>query len=656
MNSHRLWSSSRCRYLRRQQPRNDALKKISSQAKLILVGVSALVVALPAIGQDKPESLLPPGFGDPAPPRPSNPRPAAPQPAPSAVKPPSTPQSPTNPPAGQPSDPDNSAATSASSSNGGSGQQSLGTADATSSSDASSDIDELDEAEIEELRVVFDVPPANRRSLAQVGFISPANGGFPANAFGLANGAALKGILQATKGPLASRWGSIMTRRLLASRTDTPSNVNGADWVAERAWLLLHMGEFVAARQLVQQVDAGNYTQRLYDVSMQAFLANADLSGMCPLAPTGYRISQQSSWKMARSICASLAGEQGPATVFLNQARRSGWMSGIDYLLTEKAVGAGTDGRRSVKIEWDNVDSFNAWRFGLSYATGVTPPANLLAGTGQQVQGWQVQLPMIDINSRMAAAQGAANLGVLSNKAAVDIYARAFDDPDSSEKTKDLAQQLSDAYMGGNDAAKLTAMRSIWASDPSKLRSSLVLTARAAALIAPSDDAGADSDLLIASMMTAGLDIQAVRWARILDTGSLGWGILSVGAPGLDGAISYSQLDDFYDNDESKDAHKSGLFLAALAGLGRVDAEAQKDFVEDIEINPFAENNWSRAISAAAQRGEAGTVVLLSAAAMQAPDWTTIPAQHLYYITRSLRQVGLEAEARMIAAEAVSFG
>jgi hypothetical protein len=93
-----------------------------------------------------------------------------------------------------------------------------------------------------------------------------------------------------------------------------------------------------------------------------------------------------------------------------------------------------------------------------------------------------------------------------------------------------------------------------------------------------------------------------------------------------------------------------------LAGLGRVDAESQKDFAEKIEINPFTQSKWSRAISAAAQRGEAGTVVLLSAAAMQAPDWSTIPAQHLYYITRSLRQVGLEAEARMIAAEAVSFG
>jgi hypothetical protein len=48
--------------------------------------------------------------------------------------------------------------------------------------------------------------------------------------------------------------------------------------------------------------------------------------------------------------------------------------------------------------------------------------------------------------------------------------------------------------------------------------------------------------------------------------------------------------------------------------------------------------------------------VLLAAAGLQARDWTKVPAHHLFHIVRALRQVGLDAEARMIAAEAVSFG
>ena len=34
-------------------------------------------------------------------------------------------------------------------------------------------------------------------------------------------------------------------------------------------------------------------------------------------------------------------------------------------------------------------------------------------------------------------------------------------------------------------------------------------------------------------------------------------------------------------------------------------------------------------------------------------DWSKIPPYHLYYIVRALRDVGLEGEARMIAAEAL---
>ena len=46
----------------------------------------------------------------------------------------------------------------------------------------------------------------------------------------------------------------------------------------------------------------------------------------------------------------------------------------------------------------------------------------------------------------------------------------------------------------------------------------------------------------------------------------------------------------------------------------------------------------------------------MAIAGLQVPNWTVVPANHLYHIVRSLRQVGLEAEARMIAAEAVTFG
>lgn len=593
------------------------MNRISARMKFFLVGVAAAAAALPAIGQDAPESLLPPGFGDP--------QPSAPPP-----------QTPANAgPAAQRS------------------SEAPVAAGSTDTDDAAND-----EAEEGETIITFDVPPAGRRSLSQVGVIPAAAGGFPDDAFGAADGAYLRTVLRLTKGPLVSRWGTILTRRFLASRTITPVGLGGADWAAERAWLLLRMGDAMVARQLVQQVDADNYSPRLYEVSMPVFLANADLSAMCPLAPKAADQVKDPAWKMARPICSSLAGEQGTATSQLSQARNRRWVTGIDYLLSEKAVGAGINGRRSVKIEWNNVSGFNAWRFGLAYATGLEPPAALLAKSGRHVDGWRARLPMIDINRRMEAAPRAAALGVLSNNAFVGIYARALDDPESNEDSKALAQQLESAYVGDDDGDKVDAMAAIWdgADTRRSLHSGFILTARSAALIAPSDDYGDDANRLVASMMTAGLDRNATAWAPFLESGSFGWGILMLGTPRMEGQVSYGQLDDFYDQDQSNDTKKSKLLLAGLAGLGRVGAEAQRDFAEKIDVSITLRTKWAKAITAAAARGETGTVVLLSAVAMQGPGWSKIPAHRLFYIVRSLKQVGLEADARMIAAEAVTFG
>jgi hypothetical protein len=587
-----------------------------SKSGLLVASALVLVFSLPALGQQGPESLLPEGFGDPAPP----PTPLTGRPAPNGT--------------GSP----------------------VGATSATSVTEDESATDEED-AEEPELAIRFDVPPSARQSLNDIGILSEASGGFPANSFGRLDGAFLNQILKRTTGPIASRWGTIMARRLLASRTNTPAGVNGADWTAERAWLLLRMGDSVVARNLVQQVDGADYTKRLHEVAMQAYLANGDLAGMCPISESGARLVNNGRWKMTRAICASLAGEQGNATALINQGRYQGWVRGVDYLLAEKAVGAGMNGRRSVTIEWENVEGMNPWRFGLSAAVGLEPPESLFAGTGRQIDGWRVQLPMFTPTIRVKYASNAAALGILSNRNIVDLYAQVLADPDAPDAARAQAESLGNAYSASDADAKVAAMTSLWttAAAGADYQASLVMTARAAALIAPDRDHQAEADQLIASMLTAGLDRSAARWIDVVADGSLGWALLTLAAPGRVTAADYGSLDDFFGNDDSADGHKSRLLLAGLSGLGRIESDARADFASDLKINIARQTAWSKAISAAAERGEQGTVALMAMAALQAPSWSAVPANHLYYIVRSLRQVGLEAEARMIAAEAVTF-
>jgi len=589
---------------------------------LLAAGALFMVFALPALGQQGPESLLPEGFGDPPPP------PAVPPARPGTANPslPST----------------------------GTGQRPAVTSGAIVD-DADADADAEEEAEEEELVIRYDVPPAARRSLQAIGVISEQSGGFPAEAFGSLDGVFLKQVVERTSGPIASRWGTIMARRLLASRTNTPEGVNGADWAAERAWLLLRMGDSVGSRHLVQEVDAGNYTKRLHQVAMEAFLANGDLSGLCPLTESGVRLVNNGPWKMSRAICASLAGEQGTATAFINQGRYQGWVRGVDYLLTEKAVGAGINGRRTVKIEWEGVKGMNPWRFGLSAAVGMEPPENLFENSGRQVAGWRAQLPMFSPVIRAKYAPGAAALGVFSNRDMVDLYAQVLDDSEAPDALLARADRLGNAYTASGDGAKVAAMKAIWSATPTGVdyQAALVMTARAAALITPDADHANEADTLIASMLTAGLDRSAVRWANIVSGGSLGWALVTLAAPGSVSAAEYGDLDEFYGNDDTTDGHKSAVLLAGLTALGRIDSGARSDFAGDLKVNITQQTAWSKAIAAAADRGEQGTVALMAIAGMQAPSWSLVPAHHVYHIVRSLRQVGLEAEARMIAAEAV---
>ncbi|WP_108810838.1 hypothetical protein [Sphingorhabdus sp. Alg231-15] len=614
------------------------LKHIS----LATAGIAGLALSLPVLGQSSPESLLPPGFGDPAPAPTPTPTPApqatpapGPTPAPTTSRPPSSPsgESTTNASGSVPGVP-------------------LTPPSSILDLNEDSDLAELDDA----LQPQYYLAPGARRSMVQIGVLTEQSGGLGPDAFGEEGGQHLTNLIKNLNGPIISRWASILLRRALLSKVDSPANVNPADWTAERAWRLLLMGEADAARALVLKVDGGNFSPRLYTVAMQAHLATADPAGICPYVQSGSRVSDAPTWTMFGPICASLSGEQSRATSLLRAARREKAATGIDYLLAEKTVGAGFEGRRAVTIKWDDIEFFNNWRFGLGSATGVEPPDRLYEQAGRHVQGWRARAPMLSRNSRIKAADTAAAIGVLSNKAMVDLYAAAYDDPDASDDFKARASTLRQAYTSPTATGRIEAMRSLWNRSNGVLTSysAKILTARAAARIPASQDLADSNAELIGSMLSAGLDNNAAEWANEVAPGSNGWALLAVGTPNESVVVSYSGLDEFGDNDASPGKLRSKFLLAALAGLGRVDAEALQEFSNDVDLDLGETSRWTGAIRSAAQRGQSGTVALLTAVGMQGRDWNAMSPLHLFYITRSLSRVGMEAEARMIAAEALT--
>lgn len=590
-----------------------------ASAFALAIAGAGILIGLPALGQEAPESLLPPGFGDPVPVAPSQPTPAERSPESSSTPSNATGVGPVAPPPVTP-------------------------------------LGELADGEGGEDLTSLLPPPEPIVPLGAVGPLNETNGGFSENAFAGTDGSALVHLMRRLYAPLPSRWNSILLRRALLSHLPTPSGVSAPDWVAERAWLLLRMGEADSARLLIQSVDVTQYSPWLFEVAMQTQLALGDPAGLCPMVEPASSVSKETGWILARAMCAALSGEPGTATAAVDQARntRLRGRRTIDLLLAEKVVGAGSNGRRSINIEWDKVSRLNTWRYGLAAATNVAIPERLFNTVGPQVKGWRIRAPFLPDSELMAAGRDAAVLGVLSSSALVDLYGGLSDRTDPSEIAGTPMARLRDAYAAPDVSARVAAMRSLWKGEGDSDRfASLILTARAAARIPVNADWQDDAPRLLASMFTAGLDRRAVLWSPIVDNDSTtdGWALLAVGSDRPRVSISPGRARDYA---KSVDARKGALFVAALAGMGRIGLDDAQKIAADLDTDLARPSKWSAMIARAAANDQPGTVALLAAVGMQTREWRHVPPAHLYQIVTALRQVGLEAEARMIAAEAVT--
>lgn len=590
---------------------------IRPRAKLLLAAATALALTIPALAQDQPESLLPPGFGEPVP-----------SPAPT------------------PSPADNVM------SNTTGGESAIEEV----SLDAA-----LAELMAQQLPPPIELPDFARRDPSLVGPLPPSQTGFAARSWGGASGKFLSVLMRRTQAPLASRWAHILVRNALLTQLAAPADVHPADWAAERAWLLLRMGEADGARMIVSGVDVADFTPKMYQVAMQSALANADPSALCPLE-NGLDKVERAVLPLVKAMCASLSGAGEEAAADIEAARRRGRIGGIDLALADKVVGAGADTARAATIEWQSANDLTAWRFGLATSTGMVPPQDLIDKASPQVRAWQARAPILSAEARLPSARIATGLGVFSSQALMDLYAAVYDATDPSDLGQSDAWQVRLAMVGRDSDTRMGAMRRLWSSAKEGLEGEAIraLLARAASRVAPDPDLEADAPNLIASMLAAGYDSQAARWAGAIrrmddEYADRSWAMLALGAPrpaGLD--LSYGRINAFVGRDRSPGRQRSALLVAGLAGLGRIDARTAGRLNSRHGLGLGRRTDWSNVIDAASLRRQAATVAVLTGVGMQASGFDRVPAMHMFHAVTALRRNGQEFAARMIAAEALA--
>ncbi|HXS49672.1 MAG TPA: hypothetical protein VN713_06065 [Sphingomicrobium sp.] len=497
-----------------------------------------------------------------------------------------------------------------------------------------------------------------RRDPWTVGAIEPADARLTSDAWGGSNGAFLSTLMRRMQTPIASRWAHIALRDALLAKLRAPADVNPVDWVGERAWLLLRMGEADAARMLVANVDVDRFTPKMTQVAVQSALANADPPALCPLEDN-IKKYDPGVIRLVQAMCASLAGEADQASGMIDQARRFGRIGGVDLALAEKVVGAGGSGRAST-IEWDPVDSLTAWRFGLATGTGMLPPDRLINAASPQLRAFQARAPLLTPQQRLASAAVAAGLGVFSSQTMVDLYSAIYDSTDPGDLPDTDAWQIRQAFVGKDQDARIAAIRKVLGSGKDTLtrEAARAAVARAATLITPDAKLAKDAPDLISAMLAGGYDEAAARWIpavnRMDDADSdRCWAMLALAAPNI-ADVGTSRITSFIKRDTSRDRSRSALLVAGLAGLGRITTDTANSLNQRYGLGLGHVTSWTEAVDAAAGRGEGGTVLVLTGTAFQTPLLDRVPAAHMYHSVSALRRTGQDFTARMIAAEALS--
>jgi hypothetical protein len=497
-----------------------------------------------------------------------------------------------------------------------------------------------------------------RRDPWLVGKLDPTAEGIGDDPWGSASGAFLTTLMRRMDTPIASRWAHIALRDALLAKARAPREVNPADWVAERSWLLLRMGEADATRMLVDGLDTDRFTPKMVQVAVQSALANADAASLCPLE-SGIRKYDPRISQFVTAMCASLAGDADIASAQLDDARRHGRIGGIDLALAQKLVGA-AGGGRAATIDWGPVDNLTAWRFGLSAGTGMMPPDRLMNSASPQLRAFEARAPLFSPQQRLPAAMIAAGMGVFSSQSLVDLYSAIYDTTDPSDLPTTDAWQLREAFVGKDEPTRLAAIRHVLGLGKEGLQkeAARALVARAATLVTPNAKLAKDAPELISAMLAAGYDRAAGRWLSAVgsmddEDGDRCWAMLALAAPDI-ADVSTSRVNAFIRRDKSPSKVRSAFLVAGLAGLGRITTDTANSLNRRYGLALGATTSWTKIIDASAARGQAGAVIVLTGTGFQTANWDRIPSAHLYHAVAAFQHTGQDFTARMIAAEALS--
>ncbi len=150
----------------------------------------------------------------------------------------------------------------------------------------------------------------------------------------------------------------------------------------------------------------------------------------------------------------------------------------------------------------------------------------------------------------------------------------------------------------------------------------------------------AEADRIVASLLSAGHDRTAARWAQAVKTGGDGWAMIALSDPDATTRFGEGDVQGYAGSGDA--TRKRQLFLAGLAGLGRIAPDQAQRAAESLAY-PGGGDQLDPCAGRAVRADEPGTVVLLAAVGMNAANWRGVSPVTLYRIVAALRASGWTA-------------
>ena len=502
-----------------------------------------------------------------------------------------------------------------------------------------------------------------------VGLLDQSQGGFGIDMWQSTNLALLERVLPSLPMGTPSPAMQDLARRLLLSDARAPlGEGTGRNLLAIRIERLAAGGETEAANQLIELAATRGSDPALARAEVDGLLLAGDNAGACARIGDAVRDDDDPFWLKGLTFCRALREERATARLAVDLLRELGETSDAAFFVLVRAL----NGDETARIE--SLIEASPLHLAMMRAANVPIPADAVPGAPPAVLRAIAAAPNATPDVRLDAAERAARAGVLPAEAVARIYGGFVFEPAAVENAIDIAKLATGAWAnailhrlgrGRTDAvgrAEVVQAFMRRARERGGYVTAARINARTMRELEPNAALAFAIPELVPALLAAGEVEAAWAWyARAEEAVATAlWPLMQIArgptAMPLEAGAPRAWWLAQAELPAAQRYANGALVFTLLEALGyEISADDWTPLLEgQLMVQTYAPSPaLARGLRRAAAAGAVGETVLMALLALGEPGPVGANATTLGAVIEALGAVGLEAEARAIALEAV---